>query len=199
MEGVAATLHGLLQHEGIDRCIIIGHSMGGYIALAFLEAFPQAVAALGLFHSSTFADSEEKKATREKGIHFIETHGAAAFQETTAANLFAPQTKEQRPELLAQYIQAVKDTDSGTLIAYYQAMMRRPDRTHLLSSNTIPFLFVIGKYDNAVPPADSLRQAHLPAVSQVHLLEQSGHMGMMEEPEQSRNLLQTFIATVPLF
>lgn len=198
MEGMAQSLHGMLQQENVSSCILIGHSMGGYISLAFLERYPQMVTGTGLFHSSTFADSEEKKATRQKGIAFIREHGAFRFQETTIPNLYAPQTRETRKELVQQHIDSVRDVTAEALIAYYRAMMARPDRTNLLRQNKIPWLFVLGRYDNAFPVSDSLQQAHQPARTQVHLLEASGHMGMMEEPEQSLNLLQTFIATTSL-
>jgi pimeloyl-ACP methyl ester carboxylesterase len=67
----------------------------------------------------------------------------------------------------------------------------------LLQQNKIPFLFVLGKYDTAVPLADGLSQAHLPDVAQVHILEHSGHMGMVEEPGQSNELLKDFLALIP--
>lgn len=197
MEGLASAVYHLLQKEGISRCILIGHSMGGYIALAFLEQYPEMVAGLGLFHSSAFADSEAKKETREKGIAFMEKQGAALFLETTTPNLYAPQSREQRKELVQTHIDRMKNASAAALIAYYRSMMQRPDRTVLLQHNKIPFLFVLGKYDAAVPLSDGLQQAHLPAVAHVHLLQASGHMGMVEEPEQSCILLQQFIAAVP--
>ncbi|RPD50539.1 alpha/beta fold hydrolase [Paracnuella aquatica] len=196
MEGLATAVHGLLQELGIERCVLIGHSMGGYIALAFLEKYGELLAGIGLFHSSAFADSEEKKGTRQKGIQFIEKHGAAAFLETATPNLYSPATKEERPELVSAHIESVKEASAAALIAYYRSMMQRPDRTALLQQNKIPVLFVLGKYDTAVPMADGLAQAHLPAVSHVHLLEHSGHMGMKEETERSNGLLQAFLTTI---
>lgn len=196
MEGIARTLQQALQQLAITHCTLIGHSMGGYIALAFLEAFPQQVMALGLFHATTYADSEDKKATRRKGIAFINTHGAGRFLETTTPNMFAPVTQQEQPELIRRHLETVRHADDAAMVAYYEAMMQRPDRTFLLRQNKIPWLFVVGRHDNAVPVADSLQQVHIPLMSYVYLLERSGHMGMLEEPEQSRNLLQTFLDTV---
>jgi pimeloyl-ACP methyl ester carboxylesterase len=198
MEGLATVIYNLLQQENVDRCTLIGHSMGGYIALAFLEMYPEKVAALGLFHSSALADSDAKKETREKGIAFIEKNGALLFLQTTIPNLYAPETKEKRNGLVQTHIEGVKEASGAALVAYYRAMMARPDRTKLLQQNKIPFLFVLGKHDTAVPLADGLAQAHMPQIAQVGLLELSGHMGMVEQPDQSNKLLQDFLALQPV-
>lgn len=197
MEGLATALYRLLQKEGFARCTIIGHSMGGYIALAFLEQYPEMVTALGLFHSSAFADSDEKKEVRKKGIAFIEKQGAAVFLQTTIPNLYAPQTRENKKEVVQRHIDAVQNASGAALGLYYRSMMERPDRTVLLQQNKIPYLFVLGKYDTAIPFSDGLKQAHLPNMAQVHLLQESGHMGMVEEPEQSNKLLKAFLALSP--
>lgn len=197
MEGMATTLRNLLAHEGIERCVLIGHSMGGYISLAFLEQYPELVTALGLFHSSAFADSESKKETREKGIAFVQKFGAALFLETATPNLYAPENKTEEKGLVQAHLNLVKDASLEALEAYYRAMMARPDRTHLLRDNKIPFLFVLGKYDQAVPLADGLQQAHLPLLTDVHLLQHSGHMGMVEEPQESNKLMQEFLSRIP--
>ncbi|HEX8350111.1 MAG TPA: alpha/beta hydrolase, partial [Hymenobacter sp.] len=79
MEGMAEAMHALLIAEAATPCLLLGHSMGGYVALAFAEHYPEALLGFGLIHSSAFADSEEKVATRRKSILFIQEHGAAAF------------------------------------------------------------------------------------------------------------------------
>ena len=81
--------------------------MGGYITLAFAEKYPGQLSALGLFHSSAFADSEEKKAIRRKGIDFIKQHGAFEFLKTSTPNLFSPQTKDEHPELIDEQLATI--------------------------------------------------------------------------------------------
>ncbi len=196
MEGMATAIYQLLVQLHIDRCVLIGHSMGGYIALAFWEQYPEMLSGIGLFHSSAFADNEEKKATRQKGVQFIEKHGAAAFLETATPNLYSPPTRYQRPELVTNHIETVRNASAAALTAYYRSMMQRPDRTVLLQQNKLPVLYVLGKHDTAVPLEDGLKQAHLPALAHVHLLQHSGHMGMKEEPEESNRLLQDFLTTI---
>lgn len=198
MEGLADTLHYLLQNEGISTCTVIGHSMGGYVALAFAERHGHLLQGLGLFHSTAYADSEEKKKTRQKGIEFIEKWGAVPFLQTTIPNLYSSVTKEQQPNLIEAHLKSAEGFQKAALICFYQSMMQRPDRVAVLKQNKLPVLFVLGRYDTAVPLQDGLQQAHQPAWSYVHILEQSGHMGMCEEPEKSNELLREFLSSITL-
>src|SRR5688572_7259971 len=93
MEGLAESLLAILDQEKIEQCILIGHSMGGYVALAFAEKYANRLKGLGLFHSTAYADSEAKIETRRKGIQFIQEHGALAFLRTSTPNLFSPGSK----------------------------------------------------------------------------------------------------------
>ena len=173
---------------------LIGHSMGGYITLAFASRYPDYLSAIGLFHSSAFADSEDKKETRKKGIEFIRAHGAFEFLKNSTPNLFAPLSKDEKPKLIDGFLRSLSNFSSRSLVSYYEAMMQRPDRTELLKTTQLPVLFVMGEYDNAVPLQDGLKQAHMPEKSYIHILHQSGHMGMFEEPENSNHILKQFLS-----
>ena len=172
---------------------LIGHSMGGYITLAFAEKYPALLSAFGLFHSSAFADSEEKKETRRKGIAFIEKNGAAEFLKTSTPNMYSPQTKEKSLELVEAHLASVRNFSAAALVNYYEAMIQRPDRTNVLRSSAVPVLFVMGRHDNAVPVEDGLKQCYLPALAHIHLLNASGHMGMREEIDETNRVLSAFI------
>ncbi len=197
MEGMAEVLHAIIHEEDIDRCTVIGHSMGGYITLALAEKYWNHLNAFGLFHSSSFADSEEKKTTRRKGIDFINQHGAFEFLKTATPNLFSQQTKDEKPELVDEQIALLHNFLPQALVSYYEAMIQRPDRTEILRQTTVPVLFIIGKYDAAVPPEDSLKQSHLPEKSYIHMLQHSGHMGMLEEPVECNQILEKFLLDIP--
>lgn len=193
MEGMAETVKAILQKENIANCILIGHSMGGYVTLAFAEKYPELLKAFGLFHSTAYADTEEKKATRRKSIEFIRKHGSPEFLKQSSPNTFSDAFKEKHPEKVEELINDNKNFNPEALITYYEAMMQRPDRTQVLQNSTMPVLFVIGEHDNAVPLNDSLQQSHMPASSYIYILKHSGHMGMWEEPNQSNDLLMRFI------
>jgi pimeloyl-ACP methyl ester carboxylesterase len=193
MESMAETVLTILNHEGIDKCVLIGHSMGGYATLAFAEKYPDRLKGFGLFHSTAYPDSEEKKAARRKSIDFIRSNGSAPFIRQSIPNLFAAETRTGRPDLIQTTIDRYSGFSPELLIAWYEAMIHRPDRTAVLKDTTTPVLFVIGKEDQAVQPEHTLRQSHLPSISHIHILQRSAHMGMLEEPDQSNRLLQSFL------
>ena len=194
MEGLADSLLAILDQEKIDQCIMIGHSMGGYVALAFAEKYENRLKGLGLFHSTAFADSEAKIETRQKGIAFIQEHGAFAFLRTSTPNLFGPLSKESHKNLIEEQVQRSKTFTNAALIRYYESMIKRPDRTHVLKATTLPVLFIAGRHDAAVPLQDSLQQCHISALSYVHILEDSGHMGMLEQAIESNRYLLDYIS-----
>ncbi|GAO45588.1 alpha/beta fold hydrolase [Flavihumibacter petaseus] len=196
MESMADGLKEILDHEKIPRIILVGHSMGGYISLAFAEKYPQHLRALGLFHSTALADNEQKKETRRKGIAFIRQHGAEAFLQSTTQNLFA----EKNRETMAASIKAIARDNSyisdDTLVAFYEAMIARPDRTAVLKNSAVPVLFILGRYDQAISFEDTLKLVHLPEITYIHILEASGHMGMLEETRKANQYLKDFAEQV---
>ncbi len=193
VEGMAEVLHAILHEENLPTCVLIGHSMGGYITLAFAEKYANHLSGFALFHSTAYADSEEKKAIRRKGIEFIREHGAFAFLKASTPNLFSPRTREENATLVEKQIAGLTRFTREALVAYYTAMINRPDRSDLLKQSVVPVLFIIGQHDIAVPPADSFRQSQLPEISYIHQLEKSGHMGMLEEPGRCVEILEEFL------
>jgi len=186
----------LLDEEKIEKVTMIGHSMGGYITLAFAEKYPEMLIAFGLVHSGAFADDEEKIATRRKGIKFIKDNGAEAFLKTSTPGLFYNPEKSKAG--IAATIQKGKSSSADALVQYYEAMISRPDRTHVIKAFPKPILFIIGEHDKAVPFAQSMKQCHMPALAHIHILRNSAHMGMVEETEKMNEILGEFLQTVQL-
>ena len=193
MEDLAEAVKTILDTEAIEKCILIGHSMGGYIALAFAEKYPDRLLAFGLFHSTAFADSEEKKEARRKGIDFIRRNGAAPFIKQSTPNLFSETFRRDHPEQVTGLIERASNFNPESLIRYYEAMICRRDRTEILRNFPRPILFIIGAQDTAVPLISSLQQCYLPRLSYIHILEKAGHMGMKEDVRRSNQYLQDFI------
>jgi len=193
MEGLADSIKSILDQEEISTAVMIGHSMGGYITLAFAEKFGERLVGFGLFHSSAFADNAEKKATRKRGIQFINQYGAAKFLEQATPNLFSDEFKNKHPAAVQEIIARYTNFQANALVHYYEAMMQRSDRTHVLKGYQGPVLFVLGEQDAAIPLTDGLQQCHMPALSYIHILRNSGHMGMIEERDKCRELLQKFL------
>jgi pimeloyl-ACP methyl ester carboxylesterase len=193
MESMAGGIKAILDKEGIERAVLIGHSMGGYISLAFAALYPERLKALGLFHSTAFADPPAKKEARLKNIEFIARHGSASFLNASTPNLFAASDRTRLQSSIEALIQASAYIPEKALIAFTEAMRIRADRRDILKHLQVPVLFIVGKEDQAVPYADAMQQVHLPDLSYIHILKQSGHMGMLEENEKCTRAILQFL------
>lgn len=195
IEAMAADLLSILDAEKIKSCILLGHSMGGYVALAFAEMYPERLYAFGLIHSTTYADTKEKKATRSKAIEFIIAHGSNAFLKTSTPNLFSESFQKEHTETIINLINKGSALEPSVLIAHYKAIMARPDRTNVLAESKVPVLMVIGKEDKAVNPADAVAQSKLNPLCTTVILD-TGHMSMLEAPEHLNMHMRNFINRV---
>lgn len=193
IEFYASCVHALLEHERVNDCIMLGHSMGGYITLAFAERYPEMLKGFGLIHSTAFADSAEKKQNRLRAIAMIEEYGSYAFIKNTTPNLFGSRFKTQHPEMINALIEKGQNLPNKVLQDYYRAMITRPDRTKVLKNSKVPVLFIMGTEDTAAPLGDVMTQVHLPRIAYVQILKQTGHMGMWESPEDMNRTLLNFI------
>lgn len=193
MERYADCLKQILDRENIRQCALIGHSMGGYVALAFAEHYPERLTALGLVHSTAFADSEDKKTTRRKGIVFIQRYGAQEFLKQSIPNLFGEAFTRKHPEQIETLMKGAGNFNAATLVQYYEAMIERPDRTETLKKLTVPVLFIIGEEDKSVSLKDSLKQCYLPVKALIHILPDTAHMGMWEQKDQANNTVMEFL------
>lgn len=181
-----------LANQADSPITIIGHSMGGYIALSYLDQFPKSVNRLGLFHSTAFADSPDKIYTRKKAIEFIQQKGANIFLKTTIIDLFSKKSKTTIKNIINDLLEKGNKFSNESLIQYYKAMITRKDSIDLIKQASIPFLFIIGEEDNAVPLDQSLIQCHLPVRSYVKILKDAGHMGMLEAPNETGKAIADF-------
>ncbi len=193
LEQLADQVDTLLIHLKIEKFAWVGHSLGGYVGLAYMEKYAHKLSALSLFHSTTLADTEEKKKVRENVINFIEKNDVAPFIENFVAPLFF----EPRHQELASSIDFIKkialDTPKATLIEVMLAMRNRPDRSKLLATAHFPIQFITGRQDNAVPFESYAAQIMLPKNVDVQILDQTGHMGMFERPELTKQVLISFL------
>lgn len=194
MENMAEFIKALLDKENIAACSMIGHSMGGYITLAFAEKYPEMLNRFGLFHSTAFADSDEKKEARKKNIDFIHRHGSGKFQEQSVPKLFSKETNDKNPAIIRTIIDRYRNFSPDSLVHYTAAMMNRADRIHVLKSFPKPVLFIMGEHDTAVPLEQGLKQCSVPEFSYIYIATRSGHMGMLEEPEFCVNAVTEFLS-----
>ena len=190
IEDYAAIIKQILDKEKIEKCIMIGHSMGGYITLSFAEKYATSLIAFELFHSSAYADDELKIETRNKAIDFINKNGTEPFLKTSIPGLFYDTGNSG---IINALLEKGKTFLPESLVQYYQAMIGRPDRTAVLMNTSLPVLFIMGEHDKAVPIKHSLEQCHMPKKAHIYILRNSAHMGMLEETKKTNEILAKFL------
>lgn len=194
IDDVAQMLYQWLQGLDIDKAVIIGHSLGGYVTLAFADKYPEALKGIGLFHSTAFADNDEKKASRNKTIDFVEDKGVDVFARSFVPQLFFIKNRAALKEDVEKVVDTAAKTTEASLIGYTIAMRDRPDRTDVLKSLTVPVLIVAGDKDTSVPIEAIYEQELMPKKAVVHIFDNVGHMGMFESKEHSLRAVQDFVA-----
>lgn len=193
IDAMADAVFAVVLAENMSRSVILGHSMGGYVGLAFAERYPQYLLGLGLFHSHPYTDSQEKIHNRQKTIGFIERHGIAPFAGHFVRNLFPPTFVRHNKAFIEELIHKTSMHHSDAVIAASYAMIYRQDKSHVLTNLACPALFIVGTEDNAIAQEHSLNQLSLPNVASVHILEGIGHMGMFEAPTETLEIVVDFI------
>lgn len=208
MEGMAECVKEIIVHETASlffksgephSVIVIGHSMGGYITLAMAEKYPELLNGFGLFHSSAYPDSEERKAGRRRTIALIREKGVEEFAKTSIPNLYSQFTKDQNPALIGQQIEIASNFSAESIVSYQMAMMQRKDRTEVLRKAAVPIFFALGRFDAVIPLKDGLEQCSLADLNYFHILENAGHVGMMEEPNETNTILLNYLTNTCRF
>ena len=189
LEEIADSVLAKLDALNISEVIPIGHSLGGYVALAMVARKPSLFPGLGLLHSTARADSPEKKSARDKTIAFIKKNGAMAFTSNFINTVFADSDHPDVPFVREMNIQA----ETPALIGYTAAMRDRPDRIALLASFDRPVLFITGARDPGIPADDVREQAAIAPKGEAHVLEDQAHMGLIEDVPTTSSLVYDFI------
>lgn len=192
MELIADFVNEVIMQEKLSSVILLGHSMGGYAALAFAEKYRENIKAFGLLHSTALPDSEEKKENRRKSIKLIRNEGKDIFLKAMIPNLYSDRSKELIPGEISFHLTLARAITSDSLIAYCDAMMERKDKTDVIKNSEVPVLFVIGKEDNLLPYTEILTQSAMPVISALELFEDIGHTSMLECPQKVNDVLNNF-------
>lgn len=189
MEDQADVVHEVLSELRIRKAIFAGHSMGGYVALAYAELYPENVKALALVNSTSRADSEERKTNRDRAIKAVKKDHTS-FVRLSIANLFSENNRER----LASQIEAVKiealKTPLQGIVAALEGMKIRKDREVLLHFGPYPILLVLGRKDPVLPYEESVEQAENTKVELAAFPD--GHMSMIENRDELLDVLSRF-------
>jgi pimeloyl-ACP methyl ester carboxylesterase len=195
MEAMANHIHVLIDRLELKNYVMIGHSMGGYIALAYAEQYEHELAGVGLFHSNATADSEEKKIGRERSVEIIQ-RDKAGFIFNFIPNLFAECNRPGLANDIENLQQGAKDITKEALVACLKGMALRTDKIVFLFSTSLPVMFILGKEDSHSPVNEVMAQTLLPKHSEVLILGDCAHMGYLEKPAETAAFIRSFATHV---
>ncbi len=194
MELIAKCVKKVLEHLKLKRYALVGHSMGGYAALAFADLFPDDIRGICLYHSSAYADSEEKKRDRSRSVKVVKANHRFYTSEVIR-NLFASKNLKYLKKELAFASKIAGKTGKRGIVASLEGMKDRIDRRVILSLVEYPIMMVIGEHDNVLPATQLLEQSEKIQNKQILYLEHDGHMGFLESPKTSHKALRAFLRT----
>ncbi len=191
MDLMAEVVNKVLVSHDVKKCMIVGHSMGGYVALAFAEKYPSKLRGLVLFHSHAKEDTPEAKVNRERSIKVIKSDRGNYIYHFMP-DLFAPDNVEPFQAEIQHLIQEARNAATENVIAAQNGMKLRTDRQKVLMEATYPVMFIAGKQDSRIPIENIIEQAKLPKHSELIMLTEVGHMGFIEARVKTENIIQSF-------
>lgn len=171
----------LLDYLKIDKAIIGGESMGGYIALAFLDKYPNQTLGLVLSNTQAVADSPETKATREKTALDVLENGPENLISGFIAKALSSTASQQTKDYLRHILSLQKSTAIASAL---RGMALRNSTSAVLATTKLPILIITGELDNVIPPQQSIDMHSLSKNSQLIILPNAGHLSNLEQPKQ---------------
>lgn len=184
MEWMADVAIGVLEQCGIERATVVGHSMGGYVALEMVRARPEMVDRLVLMHALPTADSPEKQSERERELKVLSEGKKDILAHIAPEHSFAPQNRKRMAEEMESMAERIIITEDEGAMAQLRGLLARGDQSSILKESAVPLTFILGRHDERVSAecAEAV-VAEYPS-AEVVWLEESGHFGFLEEPER---------------
>lgn len=189
MELMAEEVKKVLDHENITKIHLLGHSMGGYVSLAFAEKYPEYLKSLTLFFSTYFPDDAEKKEQRIKSYRIIKD-AFAHYARAGVPNLFNPNEKDILEGKIETALEVALSTNNLGALASVKGMVERTDKKHIMENLEAKILVLAGKHDNAVKTETMIK--HLPDRTNIksYILD-CGHNGHWEKPAICSEIINT--------
>jgi pimeloyl-ACP methyl ester carboxylesterase len=195
METMASDVAVLLDTLGIERCSLVGHSMGGYVALAFARMFTERVERLALVCSRLSGDTPQQAAARGELAARVEREGSIEpVIEAYLPRMFAARTREARPDVVERAYAIARSIDPLGAAAALRGMALRPTSEDIAEDLNVPALVVAGACDNVVSLDESRAIARRFPHGELIACEESGHLAMLEEPDRVSEALRAWLA-----
>jgi pimeloyl-ACP methyl ester carboxylesterase len=193
MEFIATLIKNILESLNIKKVFLIGHSLGGYITLAFAELYPDMLSGYCLFHSQPFADSSETLEKRKREIYLVKEGNKDLMIADNISRMFATSNLQKFSDAFQKLKEAALSIKGEGIIAVLKGMIARPSRLSVMESGKVPCLWILGSMDNYINCEQIQTKVKLPANAKVVILKESGHIGFIEEEDKSLEILTEFI------
>lgn len=194
MGSMADYVKAVLDKLRIRKYILVGHSMGGYVALAIAEKYPDSIKGLSLFHSTSLSDTNEKKKSRDQAINLVKQNHKS-FIRKAIPMLFRPKNRKVFSDDLKDVKKMALTTSKQGVVAALEGMKIREDFEMVLHFAPFPKQMIIGKYDNALPYISLIKQIR--GIENISISEfPIGHMGHIEARDETLNALGRFIKSI---
>ena len=188
MEDQAEMVKTLLEELKIDRYAVIGHSMGGYIALAMAELYPRDLTGLVLMNSTSLPDSADKKRNRDRAVEAVKNNHKS-FVRIAIPGLFAPENRDRFADRVKEVTEVALSIPPEGIVAALKGMKIRKNRSAIFKNGKYPKLMIIGRQDPALDLETLIPQTEFPGVETVTF--DDGHMSHIENGDElKQNLLQ---------
>jgi 3-oxoadipate enol-lactonase len=195
MDFLAGDVLALLDSLQIKKAVIMGHSMGGYVVLAAWRMFPERFLALGLIASQARGDSADGRLRRYKMAEQVAVDGSRVVVDAMLPHLFAPTLPAEAP-IIDHVRQMILNTPGAGLVGALQGMAQRPDSAALLPAISVPVLILAGTQDQIIAPAKANAMAAATKTGTLRLIEDAGHMPMLEQPEATTAAIEGFLKRI---
>jgi 3-oxoadipate enol-lactonase len=193
MDLLADDLAALMDRLGMQKAVLCGLSMGGYVAFAFLRKYPERVMRLILADTKPDADSEEARVAREEVARLAESQGTTAIADLQLPRLLAEQTRRQRPEVEVQVRRMIEAATPQGIAAAARGMAQRQDATPLLPTIQCPTLVIVGEQDLLTPSVVAREYASQLADARLAIIPRAGHLSNLEQPERFLEEVRIFL------
>lgn len=193
MEFMAKAIKGLIDCLGLKKVFLTGHSLGGYVTLAFLELFPDHLLGYCLFHSQPFPDSPEALEKRKREIKIVKVGKKNLMYPDNVTRMFATSNLEKFSGALQRSKDIASRIPGEGIIAVLNGMMIRPSRLTFLEEGKVPCLWILGSMDNYISCEPIQTKVNLPPNAKAFILKNTGHMGFIEEEELSMKVITEFV------
>jgi pimeloyl-ACP methyl ester carboxylesterase len=193
MELMASVVKDLIDTLGLQKVLLVGHSLGGYVTLAFLEYFPEHLIGYCLFHSQPFPDTPEAIEKRMREIAIVKAGKKHLMYPDNVTRMFAISNLENFSVALQRSKDIASVIPGDGIIAVLNGMIQRPSRLSFMEEGRVPCLWILGRMDNYIPCGTIIEKVKLPANATLVILENSGHMGFIEEEGLVVKILSEFV------